>query len=114
MNIEGKTALVTGGAKRIGRGITLALARAGANVVINYNNSANEASATATEAETLGVEALPIKANVADYDAVGTMVDEAVRRFGTIDILVNNASLFVADPFPTSDLSIWHLSLIHI
>ena len=111
MNIEGKTALVTGGAKRIGRGITLALARAGANVVINYNNSANEASATATEAETLGVEALPIKANVADYDAVGTMVDEAVRRFGTIDILVNNASLFVADPFPTSDLSIWHRSI---
>ena len=111
MNIEGKTALVTGGAKRVGRSITLALARAGANVVINYNSSANEADSTATEAESLGVSALPIQASVADYDAVGNMVDEAVRRFGTIDVLVNNASMFLADPLPTDDLSIWHRSI---
>ena len=96
MNIEGKTALVTGGAKRVGRVITLALARAGANVVINYNSSTTEADQTAAEAEALGVEALPIQASVTDYDAVGTMVDEAVQRFGTIDVLVNNASVFVA------------------
>jgi len=111
MNIEGKTALVTGGAKRVGRSITLALARAGANVVINYNSSASEADSTATEAESLGVSALPIQASVADYDAVGNMVDEAVRRFGTIDVLVNNASMFLADPLPTDDLSIWHRSI---
>ena len=53
MNIEGKTALITGGAKRVGRGITLALARAGANVVINYNSSTTEADQTAAEAEAL-------------------------------------------------------------
>tara|TARA_B100000029_G_C17370351_1_gene885917 strand:+ start:124 stop:876 length:753 start_codon:yes stop_codon:yes gene_type:complete len=111
MNIEGKTALVTGGAKRVGRSITLALARAGANVVINYNSSASEADSTATEAESLGVSALPIQASVGDYDAVGNMVDEAVRRFGTIDVLVNNASMFLADPLPTDDLSIWHRSI---
>ncbi|MED5220736.1 MAG: SDR family oxidoreductase [Actinomycetota bacterium] len=111
MNIEGKTALVTGGAKRVGRSITLALARAGANVVINYNSSASEADSTATEAESLGVSALPIQASVGDYDAVGNMVDEAVRRFGTIDVLVNNASMFLADPLPTDDLSIWRRSI---
>ncbi|MEC9000664.1 MAG: SDR family oxidoreductase [Actinomycetota bacterium] len=111
MNIEGKTALVTGGAKRVGRSITLALARAGANVVINYNSSASEADSTATEAESLGVSALPIQASVDDYDAVGNMVDEAVRRFGTIDVLVNNASMFLADPLPTDDLSIWRRSI---
>ena len=111
MKIEGKTALVTGGAKRVGRGITLALARAGANVVINYNSSSTEADQTAAEAEALGIEALTVQASVTDYDAVGTMVDEAVQRFGTIDILVNHASVFVADPLPTDDLSTWHRSI---
>ena len=111
MNIEGKTALVTGGAKRVGRTITLELARAGANVVINYNNSSTQADETAAEAEALGVAALPIQASVADYDAVGNMVNEAVKRFGTIDVLVNNASMFLADPLPTNDLRIWHSSI---
>jgi NAD(P)-dependent dehydrogenase (short-subunit alcohol dehydrogenase family) len=111
MDLEGKTALITGGAKRVGRGITLTLARAGANVVINYNSSADEAASTATEAEGLGVGALPVRANVSDYDQVGAMVDQAVRRFGTIDVLVNNASTFRPDPLPTDDLSVWHSSI---
>ena len=111
MDLRGKTALITGGAKRVGRGITLAMARAGANVVINYNTSADEAARTAAEAEALGVGALPVQANVADYDQVGTMVDAAVERFKTIDVLVNNASIFAPDPLPTTDLSIWHKSI---
>lgn len=111
MDLAGKTALVTGGAKRVGRGITLRLAKAGANVVINYNSSADEASATAAEAEALGVGALPVQASVADYDQVGSMVDAAVDRFGRIDVLVNNASTFVADPLPTDDLAVWHKSI---
>lgn len=111
MDLEGKTALITGGAVRVGRGITLALARAGANVVINYNSSADAAVRTATEAEAIGVQALPIQASVSDYEQVGVMVDAAVDRFGTIDVLVNNASLFVSDPLPTNDLSAWHRSI---
>lgn len=111
MQIEGRTALITGGARRVGRGITLALARAGANVVVNYNTSADDAVDTATEAENLGVEALPVQASVSDYEQVGAMVDAAVERFGSIDILVNNASTFVADPLPTNDLSVWHKSI---
>lgn len=111
MELEGRTVLVTGGAKRVGRGITLAMARAGANVVINYNSSADEALETATEVEALGVQALPVQASVTDYDQVGAMVAQAKERFGGIDVLVNNASVFLPDPLPTNDLAIWHKSI---
>jgi pteridine reductase len=111
MELSGKTALITGGAKRVGRGITLALAEAGANVVINYNSSADAALTTAAEAEALGVEALPIQASVSDYDAVSLMVETAVEQFGTIDVLVNNASSFLPDPLPTTDMAVWHKSI---
>ena len=111
VDLAGRTALVTGGAKRVGRGITLTLARAGANVVINYNTSADEAQRTAAEAEALGVQALPVKADVTDDGQVQAMVTAATERFGTIDVLVNNASTFAFDAFPTDDLSVWHRSI---
>ncbi len=111
MDLEGRTALITGGAKRVGRGITLTLARAGANVVINYNSSADDAERTAEEAEALGVSALVVQASVSDYEQVGAMVKAAVDRFGTIDVLVNNASTFLPDPLPTDDLTVWHKSI---
>jgi len=111
MELEGKTALITGGAKRVGRGITLAFARAGANVVINYNSSDDDAVKTAHEAEALGVKALPLQASVSDYEQVTAMVQAAADRFGTIDVLVNNASTFLPDPLPTDDLSVWHKSI---
>ena len=111
MDLAGRTALVTGGAVRVGRGITLTLARAGANVVINYNTSADEAQQAAAEAEALGVQAVPVQADVTDDGQVQAMVAAAADRFGTIDVLVNNASTFVFGAFPTDDLSVWHRSI---
>ena len=111
MDLAGRTALVTGGAKRVGRGITLTLARAGANVVINYNTSADEARRTAADAEALGVQALPVAADVTDDSQVQAMVIAATDRFGTIDVLVNNASTFAFGAFPTDDLTVWHRSI---
>ncbi len=111
MEIAGKTALVTGGAKRVGRVMSLMLAEAGANVVINYNTSIDDAEATAGEVEAFGVEALPVAADVADYAMVEAMVEAAKSRFGGIDILVNNASTFSSDPFPTEDLTVWNKSI---
>ena len=111
MDLAGRTALVTGGAKRVGRGITLTLARAGANVVINYNTSADEARRTAADAEALGVQALPVAADVTDDSQVQAMVETARARFGTIDVLVNSASTFISDSFPTDDLTVWHRSI---
>ncbi len=102
---------MTGGAVRVGRGITLTLARAGANVVINYNTSADEAHRTAADAEALGVQALPVAADVTDDSAVQAMVAAATGRFGTIDVLVNNASTFAFGAFPTDDLSVWRRSI---
>ena len=111
MEIEGKTALITGSAKRVGRVTALTLAKAGANVVINYNHSADDAAATASEAEALGVGALPVAADIGDYAQVEAMVQAATDRFGGIDILVNNASIFLNDPFPTTDLTVWNRTI---
>jgi len=108
METRGKTALVTGGAHRVGRGISLALARAGANVVINYHSSAQAAQVTAAEARALGVEALAVQADVADLAQVQAMVAAANDQFGRVDILVNAASPFVKTPVPTADMSGWH------
>lgn len=111
MDLEGKTALVTGSAKRVGRVIALTLAEAGANVVINYNHSADEAEATAAEAEALGVGALPVSADVGNYGQVESMIEAATKKFGGIDVLVNNASSFHNDPFPTKDLTVWNQTI---
>ena len=107
MNLHGKPALVTGGAIRVGKAISLALARGGANVVINYSRSAAEAAQTAAEAEALGVGALPIQADVADPAQVQHMAAQAQARFGAVDVLVNGASLFKRTPLPMADVGDW-------
>lgn len=107
MNMAGKTALITGGAHRVGRTITLALAQVGVNVVINYNGSAAMAEQTAQEAQAFGVGALPIQADVSDEAAVQRMVRQAEARFGGLDILINSASWFKPTPFPLVDTDDW-------
>ncbi len=93
MSIPGKTALVTGAGRNIGRAIALAMAGAGANVVVNYRSNRDEGESVAAEARELGVEAVAIKADVGEPDAVGEMGREAIDRFGAVDILVNNAAV---------------------
>ncbi len=105
---KGKTALVTGGAHRVGKAITLALARAGANVVINYNTSSQAAEATVAEAQGLGVDALMLQADVSDRQQVEAMAAAAHKKFGSVDILVNSASLWRKTPFPMDDVTDWH------
>ena len=108
MNPAGKTALITGGAVRVGKAITLALAQAGANVIINYNTSATAAENTLAEARALGAGALAVKANIGNHQQVESMVNKAKEYFGGVDILVNNASLWMETPFPTRNLDGWH------
>ena len=107
MHIQGKTALITGGAVRVGKAMTLALAAEGANVVVNYNSSAVAAEETAAEAKALGVGALAIQCDVSDHDQVKAMIDTAAAQFGRIDILINSASWFRKTPFPMEDFSDW-------
>ncbi len=108
MDPRGKVALITGGAHRLGKAITLALAQAGCNVVINYHKSREAAEATAAEARRWRVSTLTFQADVADYEQVSAMVQAAVEHFGGVDILINSASYFVKTPFPADDLSAWH------
>ncbi len=108
MELAGKTALVTGGAVRVGKAIALMLAQNGANVVINYFSSDTSAKETVQEIEALGVSALAIQANVSKHNDVLNMVQQSKEQFGGIDVLVNSASLFKGTEFPTDDMSAWH------
>lgn len=93
MSLNGKTALVTGAGRNIGRAIALALAGAGANVVVNYRSNRDEGESVAAEAREFGLEAVAIKADIGDPNAVRKMGREAIDRFGAVDVLVNNAAV---------------------
>ena len=101
--LEGKTALVTGSGRNIGRAIILKLAEHGANVVVNVRKNEKEAEAVAAEAKALGVEALPFLADVADRQQVANMFAAATERFGGVDILVSNAAIRES-PSPSSHM----------
>ena len=97
--LTGRTALVTGAGRGIGREIALNLARAGADVAINYYVEPERAEATVADAEALGVRGFAVHADVGDGAGVRNMVDEVVARFGRLDILVNNAGIQTWTPF---------------
>ncbi len=92
--LEGKTALVTGAAKRIGRSIALALAEQGARVAITYLNSQSEAELTVRDLAAHDVEALAIRCDLQDPLGIDNMVAEVVDQFGRLDLLINNAGFF--------------------
>jgi len=93
MSLEGRTALVTGSGRGIGRAIALALAEDGANVAVHFNRDRGAAEETSQEIQKLGRRAAVFGAALEDRDALATMVDEAVAELGPIDILVNNAGI---------------------
>jgi 3-oxoacyl-[acyl-carrier protein] reductase/pteridine reductase len=92
--LEGKTALVTGGAKRIGRAIALRLAAGGANIAITYRDSQPEAEETIRSLAALDVEAFAVRTDLNDAESIRQSVAAVVEEFGRLDILVNNAGLF--------------------
>ncbi|MGM8214436.1 3-oxoacyl-[acyl-carrier-protein] reductase [Bacillaceae bacterium W0354] len=91
--LNGKTALVTGASRGIGKAIALELAKNGANVVVNYAGSKDKAEEVVNEIKLLGHNAVAIQANVADAKSVKTLVKSTIEEFGSIDILVNNAGI---------------------
>ena len=93
MNFAGKTAVVTGGSRGIGRAVCLELAKGGANVVLCYAGNEAAAQETVAACEAAGAKALAVKCDVADAQQVKNLMDEAVKTFGRIDILVNNAGI---------------------
>lgn len=109
MDLQGQVALVTGGAIRVGRAISLALAEAGANIVLNYRSSAQAAEATAAEIRARGRRVLPCQADVSQVDQVEAMVRASIECFGRLDILVNSASPWQATPLATVDEATWDM-----
>lgn len=105
--LTGKVAVVTGAGRNIGRAIALALADGGASIVVNARSNRAEAEAVARAIETAGGKALVQVGDVADAKAVQAMVDAAVKQFGRIDVLVNNAALRREKPFAEMSYREW-------
>src|ERR1700730_9386401 len=105
--LSGKVAIVTGAGRNIGRAIALALAEGGASIVINVRSNRAEAEAVAREIEGLSGKALVHVGDVADAAADQAMADMAVKHFGRIDILINNAALRREKPFAEMSYAEW-------
>ena len=105
--LAGKTLLVTGAAKRLGRAIALAAAENGADVAITYRNSAREARAVIEELALHGVEAVAVRCDVTDERSVREMVKEVARELGGIDVLVNNAANYETAEFDKITVAQW-------
>jgi len=91
--LKGKTAVVTGASRGIGRAIALKLATLGANIVVNYRNSAGAMQEVVKEIEALGVKTLAVQCDISNYSDVENMMKKCKEEFGSIDILVNNAGI---------------------
>lgn len=91
--LEGKVALITGAGRGIGREIALTFAGYGADVIVNYNGSAECAAEVVAQIEAMGRRAAAMQCSVADDEACGKMINDALALFGHVDILVNNAGI---------------------
>ena len=102
--LAGKVALVTGGSRGLGRGIAEGLAAEGAKLIVNYLKDEKAANAVVDAIKQGGSDAIAVRADIGEVEDVTAMVDTAVKRFGTIDILFNNAGLL--NSFKLADMSV--------
>ncbi|HUG94035.1 MAG TPA: SDR family oxidoreductase [Planctomycetaceae bacterium] len=109
MDLNGKAAIVTGGAVRLGREIAMGLARAGADVLVHYGRSAEVARDTAAAVEALGRRAAAVQADLTEpVQAARTIFEAAGEAFGHTEILVNSAAVFERTPFDQTTPDAWH------
>jgi len=106
-----KTALVTGAAKRIGRAIAIALAKAGYDIGVHYGQSRDDALTVVGELEALGVKAHAIQGDLNDVANVPDLISKASATFGPIDVLVNNASVFADDRARSLTIDSWQMHM---
>jgi 3-oxoacyl-[acyl-carrier protein] reductase len=110
-DLTGKVAIVTGAGRNIGRSIALALADGGACVIVNVRSNRKEADDVVRDIEIAGGKATAHIGNIADPEAAGALAETALRRFGGIDILVNNAALRAEQPFEQMTYAQWRAVL---
>lgn len=107
MDLSGRVALVTGGAVRVGRALSLGLAGAGARIIVHYNSSRTAADALIAKIGADGGEAVAIGADLSHQSGVERLAEEAEAAFGGVDVLVNSASIFPAEPLAAVDEALW-------
>ncbi len=107
MELKDKTALVTGGGIRLGRAFALALAEQGVNLVVHYNRSAAPAEETVHQAKAFGVDAIAVGADFSDLSAIEALFPQAIERFGCVDILINNAAIYLKSTGLETDIETW-------
>jgi 3-oxoacyl-[acyl-carrier protein] reductase len=107
LNLEGKSAIITGGSRGVGRGIALALAEEGVNIAVNYNSSAKAAQDLVNELRQKGVKAVAIQADLGNGDDCIRLIDKAAERLENIDILVNNAGVWPKNWLQDISLAEW-------
>lgn len=105
--LTGKVAIVTGAGRNIGRAIALALARAGASVIVNVRSNQIEAEGVVREIEAGGSKAVAVPGDIGDEKTAGVLAETALKRFGRIDILVNNAALRREKPIGDMSYAEW-------
>jgi pteridine reductase len=109
--LNGRVALVTGAAKRLGRAVALRLAHEGADIAIHYGKSAEPARELAGEIEKLGRRAFTYSAELTDVAAIPKLIDAVVGHFGQLDILINSAANFLETKFGQTTQQTWDASL---
>jgi NAD(P)-dependent dehydrogenase (short-subunit alcohol dehydrogenase family) len=110
-SLEGKVALVTGAAKRIGRAVVVRLASEGADVVVHYRGSAAEAEGAVEEIKKLGRKSFALQADLRNVAEIQRMIRQVDERFGRLDILVNNAANFLPGRIEDTTEEMWDASL---
>jgi len=110
-SLMGRVALVTGAAKRIGRAVALRLAEEGADVVIHYRGSKEEAAGAVAEIEKMGRRAVAIQADLSDVSQIKRLISETGKSFGRLDILVNSAANFLPASIVSTTEQVWDASL---
>jgi len=105
--LAGKAALITGGARRLGRATALAMAKAGADVAITFRESAREAQHTVIDLSSFGVRAVALRCDITEEKSVKAVIKEIARELGGLDILVNNAANYETAEFERLTLKQW-------
>lgn len=111
MELKGKIALITGAAMRVGRVIALTLANQGVDIAFTYLNDDEPWQDTLTEIEAAGVRGMALPLDVRQHEQPGVVVEQVVERYGRIDILINNASIWLQSPFLDIGLKAWQAAL---
>lgn len=111
MRLKGKIVLITGASRGIGRAAALLLAKEGANIIINYCKAEKEANSVVQDIKKIGSEAIAIKCDVSREEEVKQMVNRSIKRFGRIDVLVNNAGIVFDVPFKDRTVEQWKRTL---